>query len=442
MKNGWRRKPLGEACRFIDYRGRTPEKVESGLRLITAKNVKMGYLQTEPLEFVKPEIYDTWMTRGIPKIGDVIFTTEAPLANVAQLDTDEKVVFAQRIIVLQPPTFDLDRTFLKYQLLSDEAQKRILEKGTGATVIGIKAKLLKTVEIGIPPLPDQHRIVGILDEAFAAIATAKANAEKNLQNVRALFESILNVAIQGKLIVSNGNNGSVAELMRQIESFRADAIKEGRAKPLKTSLVEMDGDSKLAENWQWAQLEQLTVGISDGVHKKPKYTTEGVPFIKVNNLTAGPGISFDNVNFISRADHEEFIKRTCPEKGDILITKDGTIGVVRLIRTDAEFSIFVSVALIKPVMQELGPYLVYALRSSCVQSQIVPQGAALKHLYLVDLRKLAIPLPPLSEQNLIVARLDSLAEETHHLESIYQRKLAALDELKKSLLHQAFSGKL
>ncbi len=81
-----------------------------------------------PLEYVNASIYESWMTRGIPQMGDVLFTTEAPLANVAQLDTDEKVVFAQRIIVLQPYQPNLDRTFLKYLLLSDVAQKRIHEK--------------------------------------------------------------------------------------------------------------------------------------------------------------------------------------------------------------------------------------------------------------------------------------------------------------------------
>ena len=191
MKKGWQTKQLGELCRFIDYRGKTPEKTASGLRLITAKNVKMGYLQENPMEFVAPESYDSWMTRGIPKMGDVLFTTEAPLANVAQLDTDEKVVFAQRIIVLQPAANNLDRTFLKYLLLSDVAQDRILEQGTGATVQGIKASLLKTIPIEFPPLAEQQRIVGLLDEAFEGLATAKANAEKNLQNARALFESHL-----------------------------------------------------------------------------------------------------------------------------------------------------------------------------------------------------------------------------------------------------------
>ena len=254
----------------------------------------------------------------------------------------------------------------------------------------------------------------------------------------------MNAAIQGELIPQDSRDASAAELIVQIEKARKIAIAQGRAKAEKSEPLErkMDGVIKLPRNWKWAQLESLTVGISDGVHKKPHYVPTGIPFITVKNLTAGPSISFDELNYVTRKDHEEFIKRTHPEKGDILITKDGTIGVVRLIDTDIEFSIFVSVALIKPVMRELAPYLVYALRASCVQSQIVPQGAALKHLYLVDLRRLAIPLPSLKEQKRIAAALDALDEETQRLARLYERKLAALDELKKSLLHQAFNGEL
>ena len=288
---------------------------------------------------------------------------------------------------------------------------------------------------------EQERIVGILDEAFEGIATAKANAEQNLQSARALFDSILNVAIQGKLIPQNSRDTSVVNLIREIEKARNAAIDQGRARPEKTDPVG-DGQIALPSSWKWAQLESLTVGISDGVHKKPDYVSKGIPFITVKNLTAGPGISFDELNYVTKKDHLEFIKRTHPERGDILVTKDGTIGVVRLIETDIEFSIFVSVALIKPVMRVLGPYLVYALRASCVQNQIVPQGAALKHLYLVDLRRLAIPLPPLPEQKRIVARLDELSVETQSLVNLYEQKLSALEALKKSLLHQAFAGKL
>jgi type I restriction enzyme S subunit len=162
---GWVDSTIGAEIKFIDYRGKTPAKTASGVRLITAKNVKMGFLQDAPMEFIAAASYKGWMTRGIPQKGDVLFTTEAPLANVAQLDTEEKVAFAQRIIIMQPNAAKLDDTFLKYLLLSQPVQQRIRLKGTGATVQGIKASLLKLIEISFPKsLAAQREIVSKFDD--------------------------------------------------------------------------------------------------------------------------------------------------------------------------------------------------------------------------------------------------------------------------------------
>ncbi len=197
---GWVETTLGEAIRFIDYRGKTPAKTEEGLRLITAKNVKMGYLQEAPMEFVAPESYDGWMTRGIPRQGDVLFTTEAPLANVAQLDTAEKVVFAQRIIIMQTDEAQLDRTFLKYLLLSQPAQQRIHANGTGATVQGIKASLLKTVAISFPKdVGTQRAIVGKLDAFIAETQRLASIYEQKIAALEALKKSLLHAAFAGEL---------------------------------------------------------------------------------------------------------------------------------------------------------------------------------------------------------------------------------------------------
>ncbi|MBE7461393.1 MAG: restriction endonuclease subunit S [Zoogloeaceae bacterium] len=197
---GWVDATIGDNIRFIDYRGKTPEKTPNGLRLITAKNVKMGYVQSEPAEFVAPESYDSWMTRGIPQRGDVLFTTEAPLANVAQLDTDEKVVFAQRIIIMQPDRSKLDCTFLKYLLLSQPVQQRIHEKGTGATVKGIKASLLKAIEISFPQsLEVQQEIVTKLDSLSAETQRLESLYQQKLAALDALKKSLLHQAFSGQL---------------------------------------------------------------------------------------------------------------------------------------------------------------------------------------------------------------------------------------------------
>ncbi len=202
---GWVTTTIGAEIKFIDYRGKTPVKTTSGVRLITAKNVKMGYLQETPMEFIAAPSYKGWMTRGIPQKGDVLFTTEAPLANVAQLDTDEKVAFAQRIIIMQPNAAKLDSTFLKYLLLSQPVQQRIRTKGTGATVQGIKASLLKLIEISFPKsLTTQEEIVNRLDDLREETQRLARLYERKLAALSALKKSLLHQAFTGQLTMDNG----------------------------------------------------------------------------------------------------------------------------------------------------------------------------------------------------------------------------------------------
>jgi type I restriction enzyme S subunit len=152
------------------------------------------------MEFIAPESYDAWMTRGIPKMGDVLFTTEAPLANVAQLDTDERVAFAQRVIIMQPDKSKLDSTFLKYLLLSSPVQKRIRDEGTGATVQGIKASLLKLIEISFPAqLPVQRRLIAKLDSLRDETQRLESLYRRKLAALHELKKSLLHRAFSGEL---------------------------------------------------------------------------------------------------------------------------------------------------------------------------------------------------------------------------------------------------
>lgn len=197
---GWESCCLGDYIKLIDYRGRTPEKTQSGVRLITAKNVKLGYLQIEPQEFIDANNYESWMTRGIPNIGDVIFTTEAPLANVAQIDTNERLAFAQRIIVMQPITTVINQSFLKYMLLSNPIRNRILTKGTGATVVGIKSSLLKKIEINFPKSTEQQQtIVHKLDSLQAETKRLESIYKQKLNDLEELKKSMLQKAFAGEL---------------------------------------------------------------------------------------------------------------------------------------------------------------------------------------------------------------------------------------------------
>jgi type I restriction enzyme S subunit len=399
MKQGWVECNLEDNIKLIDYRGRTPVKTESGVRLITAKNVKLGYLQLEPQEFISADSYDSWMSRGIPNFGDVIFTTEAPLANVAQIETTEKLAFAQRIIVMQPNAKILDGAFLKHMLLSESVRKKILESGTGATVLGIKSSLLRKIRISFPPLPEQQRIVSILDVAFAAIAKAKANAEQNLKNAKELFESYL----QG--VFENGN-------------------------------------------WEEKLLCNLCLLITKGSSPKwqgIKYVDEpGILFVTSENVGDGRMLLEERKYVEEKFNVKD--KKSILIKGDVLTNIVGaSIGRTAIYDIDDVANINQAVCILRcnPKLI-LNDYLMNLLNSPFLKKILHDNevNTARANLSLGFFNNLSIPCPAIEEQQTIIRQLDALRDETKKLEVIYLQKINDLEELKKSVLQKAFSGEL
>lgn len=157
----WVVKNLDEVVEyFIDYRGKTPDKKDSGIPLITAKIVKDGRLDTAT-EFISVEDYPLWMTRGYPEVNDVVLTTEAPLGEVA-LIKNKNVALAQRIITLRGYKNILDNKFLKYWLQSEQGQYELESRASGTTVFGIKSSVLKKIPISLPPYNEQVAISSVL----------------------------------------------------------------------------------------------------------------------------------------------------------------------------------------------------------------------------------------------------------------------------------------
>jgi len=172
---------------IIDYRGKTPEKTTFGVPLITAKVIKGGRIEPTE-EFIAESDYESWMRRGMPKRGDVVMTTEAPLGEIAQLD-GSKIALAQRVITLRGKPELLDNTFLKFLMQSDEVQEELRSRATGTTVLGIRQSELRQVSLTLPLLAEQKRIaevLGALDDKIELNRRMNATLEAT---ARALFQS-------------------------------------------------------------------------------------------------------------------------------------------------------------------------------------------------------------------------------------------------------------
>ena len=188
---------------IIDYRGRTPEKIEGGRFLVTAKNIRDGQIDYEiSQEFTPEDEYQRIMTRGIPQIGDVLFTTEAPLGEVANVD-DVSIALAQRIIKFRPKSDLLNSYFLKYWILSYSFQYDLQRYATGSTALGIKASKLCLLKLNLLPLEEQKQIVDYLDQKTEQTNILIATEQRKIELLKEYRQSLISEAVTGKIDVRN-----------------------------------------------------------------------------------------------------------------------------------------------------------------------------------------------------------------------------------------------
>lgn len=181
-------KTLREACDYVDYRGKTPTKTPNGIFLVTAKNIRMGYIDYQSSkEFISENDYALVMRRGFPKLGDVLITTEAPCGFVAQVDR-ENIALAQRVIKYRSKDDRLSNSFLKHYLLGSPFQNKLHKTATGSTVKGIKGSKLHQLKIPIPRIEEQARIVSILDKFDALTNSISEGLPREIELRRKQYE--------------------------------------------------------------------------------------------------------------------------------------------------------------------------------------------------------------------------------------------------------------
>ncbi|PEG90064.1 MULTISPECIES: restriction endonuclease subunit S [unclassified Lactobacillus] len=264
VPDNWEWVRLGDIYNFVDYRGKTPHKISSGIRLITAKNVRNGYIKLDPEEFISAEEYKERSTRGFIHKNDIFITTEAPMGLVAVNDFNEPIATAQRLITLQKYFEKQNNSFFAFQMQSPFFQEELRQSSTGTTVKGIKASNLKQILVLLPPLEEQKRIVAKI-EKLMPLVDEYAESYNRLQKIDNEFEdklkqSVLQYAMEGKLVKQNPSDEPASELIKKIENEKAELVKEGKIKKSK-KLPAITDDEKpfdIPDSWEWVRLKQIT----------------------------------------------------------------------------------------------------------------------------------------------------------------------------------------
>jgi type I restriction enzyme S subunit len=380
MKAGWQNKKLGELADVIA--GQSPDG-----SCYNSDGQGMPFYQGKKEfgdKFIgEPTTWTTQVTR-IATEGDVLMSVRAPVGPV-NFATRELCI-GRGLAAIRSRT-QLDRDFLFNFLLSKRDE---IEGTEGAVFASINKSQIEQIEIPYPPLSEQRRIVGILDEAFEGLATAKANAEQNLQNARALFESHLQAVF-----------------------------------------------TQRGPGWKMEKLDTLTDLARGHNPPKSKFSREQKPgYIRFYQIRDGG--TDDYAVYVPDTPQLHKMK-----KDDIMMVAYRHVG--RAFR-GVEGAFNVALCKISNARRDLldDDYLFHMIPSPFVKGELLKRSerSLIPSMSIEHLRELKIPLPPLSEQQSIVKLINSLSTATQRLESLYQRKLAALDELKKSLLHRAFSGEL
>ena len=373
---------------------------------------------------------------------------------------DRDVCFVNKLCCFESNS-NLESKIIYYYIKSENFLSLFRENMNGL-IGGVSLGNLKKIEFPLPPLNEQKRIVEKLDFLFEKTKRAKEIIEEIKVDIENRKISILDRAFKGTLTSKWRNENKTSDVKELLKTINEEKIKkweedclqaekDGNKKPKKPIIKEVkdmivpvdEQPYKLPDSWVWVRLENLCSKITDGAHKTPKYTNSGVPFISVKDVYDNQ-ISFDDTKFISQEEHNELYKRCNPEYDDILLTKSGTIGRTAVVKTRDEFSLFVSVALLKNYKNVINSnYLSLNIQDFFNKTNISQtiKGGVIKNYHISDMKEQLIPLPPLEEQQEIVRVLDEVLENENKVKELLELE-ERIDILEKSILHKAFKGEL
>lgn len=464
IPDNWVWTRLGEVINI--YRGLSYTKndeVENGYLVLRGNN-----LTDNGLAFLENIYVDEKVAKkGIEiKKDDVVLVASTGSSKVigraCVVEKDYEKTTIGAFLLLCRPKEIIVKKWIHYIFKTLRYRLYISEQAKGTNIKNIKNEYLENFYIPLPPLNEQKRIVEKLDFLFEKTKRAKEIIEEIKIDIENRKISILDRVFKGVLTSKWRNENRTSDVKELLKSINDEKIKKweedclqaeknGRKKPKKPIIREIEDmivpvdeqPYKLPDSWVWVKLDNLCSKITDGTHKTPKYTDSGVPFISVKDIYDNQ-VSFNNTKFISQEEHNELYKRCNPEYDDILLTKSGTIGRTAVIKTKTEFSLFVSVALLKNYKNVIDSnYLSLNIQDFFNKINISQtiKGGVIKNYHISDMKEQLIPLPPLEEQEEIVRILDEVLENENKVKELLELE-ERIDILEKSILNKAFKGEL
>lgn len=467
LPRGWIEAPLHGLGTW--YGGGTPSKFNDAfwsngtIPWISPKDMKSlqltdseDHISSAAIEQTNIKAFPPGTVLVVIRSGILSRTLPVAVARVAAtMNQDLKGIF---------PNPGIDSLYLAYYLRSEE--HRILKKCSkhGTTVASIDTHAIHSYSCRLAPTNEQRRIVAKIEELFSDLDAGVAALERAKANLKRYRAAVLKAAVNGSLtaawrakypdiepasklleriLVERHRKWEAAQLAK-FKAAGKEPPKNWKAKYVEPSPPDTTDLPDLPEGWCWATLDGLSNRIVDGTHHTPTYVENGVPFISVKDVRDGT-VYFDDCKFISHEEHVALTQRCKPEQGDLLITKSGTIGRVAVVAEETAFSLFVSVALLKPVSALIDVSWLALAFQAWMQTVNVAndiKGSMIKNLHIEDLRVIKIPIPSAVEQDEIISEVDHVISNIVAAEHQLDASLLRAARLRQSILKQAFEGKL
>lgn len=407
IPSAWRVQPLiGIAC----------ERNESNFGMVEDNLLSLSYgrivrKDIESNDGLLPESFETYQ---VVQPGDIVLRLtdlQNDKRSLRSARVEERGIITSAYAAIRPSA--IDSRFLAHLMRAYDLTKVFYSMGGGLRQ-SMKFGDLKRMPIICPPSEEQAAIADFLDRETAKIDALIAEQEKLIALLGEKRQATISLAVTLGLDLSAQTKDSGVEWLGEIPS-----------------------------HWTTAKLAHIARQIVDGAHFTPTYVDEGAPFLRVTDITR-PSIELSEVKRIPLAEHDELIRRCRPEKGDLLLSKNGTIGIPKVVTWDWPFSIFVSLCLIKLRSEIVPSFAAYVFQSSTIKIQIDEgsKQSTVTNLHLEKIREFRMPLPPIDEQHQIVAWLDRKVGAIDSLLANAEKAISLLHERRSALVTSAVTGQI
>ncbi|MBY0473548.1 MAG: restriction endonuclease subunit S [Nitrosomonas sp.] len=489
LPQGWVWGKLGDLCRLEngDRSKNYPNKsvlVEKGIPFVNAGHLEDGRINRYEMTYITQERYDL-LRSGKFFNGDILYCLRGSLGKSAIVEGFDTGAIASSLVIIRIYPYLSHHYFVDY-FDSPLSYQMIKKYDNGTAQPNLSATDLEKFLIPLPSLSEQHRIVAKVDELMALCDQLEsqhnnaAEAHEKLVNhllgtltqshsaddfsvnwqriathfeslftteasIDALKQTLLQLAVMGKLVPQDPNDEPASELLKRIQAEKTRLVAEGEIKKNKPlpPITDEEKPFELPQGWRWVRLGNVLIKITDGTHHSPpNIQKEAFKYISAKNIKSS-GIDLSEITYVTKTVHNEIYGRCDPVLGDILYIKDGaTTGIATINTLDEPFSMLSSVALLKPSVGTNNQFLLKTITSPLFYAEMRAEmtGVAITRVTLAKLNNALIPLPPLAEQYRIVTKVDELMALCDQLKSTITQARQLQKKLADVIVEQAVSS--